>query len=476
MTIDLSALRGDLPKRRWFPAKHRTIANLRLLDSAVVAEGDEDLVLALVSVAFDDGGEMMLHLPLLVSNDGQRDVSEDPDRLRVFGEALAHGQPIKGEHGIFHMSGPGLDPENPPGAHSAWVIPGEQSNTSVVLDDSVILKFFRKVEPGPNPDLELARLLTNEGFRSIPEQVGEIFYEFQTDEDSGPETPRTPDIDLGIAQRFIPGGKEGWDLTIEMLGGLIAEIHEADAPEDMPQLIEERAADLMGAVAQLGEATATLHVTLAREDFEDEFRPEVVAPETLRRWVDQAELRLDQLSQCSTEIAGMRSHISQRLAAILQIEDAGMVTRIHGDYHLGQVLRVPRTWYILDLEGEPAKTLEERRAKHSPLKDVAGMLRSLSYAAHAALRESGNQEDRGERMAWLTTWEELARERFTSAYLARAHEGRFLPSEHTTIDQLLSFFELDKALYELEYELGSRPEWAEIPLNAIAAIVERGNK
>jgi maltokinase len=475
MTIDLNALREDLPNRRWFPAKHRTISDVRVLDSAVVSEGDEDLVLALVTVTFDDGGEMMLHLPLLVSENGQRDISEDPNRLRVLGEALAHGHPIKGEHGIFHMSGPGLDPENPPGVHSAWMISGEQSNSSVVLDDAAILKLFRKVEPGPNPDLELARLLTNEGFRSIPEQVGEIFYESQTDEDSVPESPRTPDIDLGIAQRFIPGGKEGWELTLEMLGGLLSEIHEADAPEDMPQLIEERAADLMGAVAQLGEATATLHVTLAREDFEDEFRPEAVLPETMRRWVDQAQLRVDQLSERSREIAGMRARISERLGAVLELEDAGMMTRIHGDYHLGQVLRVPRAWYILDLEGEPAKTLEERRSKHSPLKDVAGMLRSLSYAAHAALRE-GDEQARAGHVAWMATWEELARERFTSAYLARAHEGRFLPSEHTSIDQLLSFFELDKALYELEYELGSRPDWASIPLKAITTIIERGDR
>ena len=167
----------------------------------------------------------------------------------------------------------------------------------------------------------------------------------------------------------------------------------------------------------------------------------------------------------------------RQIDRIRDVEAAGSKTRIHGDYHLGQVIRGLR-WMILDFEGEPVRTLEERRRKHSPLKDVAGMLRSFSYAATSVLFERAEPDSDGWRglQPWADTWEALARERFLGSYLRKSHEGRFLAPEREVLAALLDFFEIDKALYELEYELRHRPEWVRIPLAGLARVIERGEK
>lgn len=480
MNIDLTELQRELPNKRWFGDKSRAVTSVTLVDHGILDERDgSTLILGLAEVAFSEGPTALYSLPLVVEADGRAwDATDDPERFRVLGDMLAHGHPIKSEHGIFHFSGPGLDPGNPPGAGSIRKIDGEQSNTSIVFDDSVILKFFRKVEPGPNPDLELTRVLTNEGFRSIPEQVGEIFYEPTADEEVVPEETPEPSIDLGIAQRFVHGGREGWVIALEHVGQLLDQIHEADVPEDRPLLVEERSAEILAALEQLGDATATMHVTLAREDMEAELRPEPVTPEDLEHWSKDAIRLLNTTVAASEQLRERNDQIKRMLERLPGIESAGSRIRIHGDYHLGQVLRVPRLWYILDFEGEPARSLEDRRAKQSPLKDVAGMLRSLSYAAHASLFDRcGPDDEQWARLEpWALAWEEAARDRFLSSYLAKSHEGMFLPNDEDSILDLLDFFELEKAIYEVGYELGARPEWVRIPLRGIERILERGEK
>ena len=474
MNLDLEQLKEQLPQRRWYGDKTRTITDIAIVDVGTIDDHDQEaLVLAIVEVHFSDGGSSLYSLPALVGATGHiRDAIEDVDRLRVVGEVLAHGSPIKGEKGgVFHFSGPSLNPTSPPGATSIWAMGVEQSNTSVVFDDSVILKFFRKVEPGPNPDLELTRLLTNQGFQSIPSQVGEIFYEREEEEEGGFA------IDLGLAQTFITDAKEGWTYVLERLAALYNAIHKQDAPEDRLLLVEERAAELLSAIGQLGEATAALHVELSREDLETELLAEPVTHEDLKAWSVSTIERLNGLLGEALELEPWAEGMAERLRKVTWMNDAGHKTRIHGDYHLGQVLRVPRAWRILDFEGEPARTLQERRAKHSPIKDVAGMLRSFSYAATASLFErSQPDDDEWARLEpWALTWERLAREHFLAAYLANAHEGRFLSADREELAVLLDFFELDKALYEVGYERGHRPGWLRIPLRGIQQVIERGD-
>lgn len=474
MNLDTTNLAGLLSDQRWFGDKGRAITEVTHIDHGAVEDRDDPLVLALVRVHFADGGSALYHLPLIVSSDGTpKDASEEPERLKAFGHLLAHGHPIKGEHGVFHFSGPSLDPMSPPGQHSAWMIGTEQSNTSVVLDDHVILKFFRRVEAGPNPDLELTRLLTNEGFNNIPAQLGEIFYE--RNKESEEEVPF--EVDLGIAQTFVQGATEGWAATVQRIHRMFDEVHPEDTPEDRPMLVEERASELLDAIEQLGEATGDLHVTLAREDFEPEVRPEPLESHEI------AELARDMLACVSTlegdvpELSQMSDQIAAHIQAIDSITDFGQKTRVHGDYHLGQVLRSSRQWLLLDFEGEPARTLVERRQKQSPLKDVAGMLRSFNYAAYAALFERCEPDDEEWKRLepWAGTWEALARTRFITAYLTKSYEGHFLPQDRDSLALLLDLFELDKALYEVRYERGHRPHWLRIPLRGIAEIIERGD-
>ena len=474
MSLDLSTLIHSLPEQRWFGDKSRPIESAHVVDHAVIQEGDEDLILALARVTFNEGDPSSYTLLLLRNSDGNlRDASSETGRLGIFGELMAHGQPIKGEHGVFHFSGAGLDPSAPPG-HDVRPIGTEQSNTSVVMDESIVLKFFRKVEAGPNPDLEITRLLTNEGFDYIPAQVGEIFYE--SDPASG--TPAEECLyDLGIAQQFAGACRDGWESVLEDVAHLLDEIHPHDTREDIPTLISERAADSLAAIEQLGDATGSLHVLLGREEFGPELLPEEIQAEDLKSWSVGAQQRLERLAPKVPELADLAERITARVEYITSLAEAGRKIRVHGDFHLGQVLRSARSWLILDFEGEPARRLEERRAKQSPVKDVAGMLRSFSYAGYSALlaRSQPDDERWAELETWTLSWETLARERFLIGYLTASHEGRFLPPERASVGALLDFFELDKALYEVDYEVDNRPDWLRIPLQGIRRVIERGD-
>lgn len=471
MTLDLDKLSSDLPRQRWFGAKGRRISSLRLTDHAVVDDGPPQLVVALVQLAYEDGGGDLYHLPLLVEEDGSlRDAFTDPDRLRVFGELMAHGDTLKGEEGNFHFGGPGLDPMAPPGATSARVVGAEQSNTSVVLDEDVILKLFRRVEPGPNPDLELNRTLTNEAFLHVPPQVGEAVYEREVE---GEEQT----TDLGIAQRFVGDSEEGWSKVTRELHHLYDQIDEADAAEDVRFLIEQRVAGLLELIDELGDVTAAFHVTLARDSLEPDIAPEPVHQNDLTTWTEAVSLSARRLAAEGVEgVAELIDDIELRLQDVASLPPEGYKLRIHGDYHLGQVLLGPQGWLIIDLEGEPARPLAYRRAKQSPLKDVAGMLRSFSYAAVATLFDWAEPDSpEWDRLqAWASTWEELARERYVNAYLGKAHEGHYLPADRAHVMALLDVFEIDKALYELNYERNHRPGWIRIPMRGIINVVDRG--
>lgn len=468
MNLDLSAIAERLPHERWFGDKSRTISDISLIDRAALEDGEPILALVILEVAFTEGGPALYHLPLLVEPDGSsRDATSEPQRLAVLGDYLARPHPLQGDNGAFHFSGPGLDPTAPPGHRSIRSLGAEQSNTSIVMDEHVILKFFRKVSRGPNPELELTRLLTNEGFPHIPSQVAEITYE-------GEDPDEPLEIDLATAQTFVEGGTEGWSFILGELARLYDEIHEADVSEDRLVLTEDRSEASLDAIEQLGEVTALLHVTLSRQELDHELLPETADDLDLKNWVQSANEMLRHAT-AAPEIAELAPQIEERLERVLTLDDAGWKTRVHGDYHLGQVLLAARRWLILDFEGEPARTLEERRTKHSPLKDVAGMLRSLNYAAYASLFDrAAPGDDEWKRLEpWADTWEVLARERFLNAYFTRSLEGTFLPEDRSNLPPLLDLFELDKALYEVVYEMNARPEWLRIPIKGVTQILAR---
>jgi trehalose synthase-fused probable maltokinase len=463
--IDSARLAELLPRHRWFGGKDRTIREVEIWDEATLDDGSPALVVALAAVHFADATSGCYHVLLLVDGEGGiRDAFEDVERVRVLGRLMSHGETIKGSSGVFHFGGPGLDPSSPPGTDSIRALGLEQSNSSVVMDEAVILKLFRRVEPGPNPELELTRLLTAEGFEGIPAQVGEILFEGEIDDAHA-------EIDLGVAQQLIDG-REGWSEMLDAVGKLYDTAGGVDVVE---QAVEEHAGASLDELGRLGDVTASLHVVLAREGLEPDVAAEPVDNDDLSRWVQLISASLQSLLDSGIEELGAyEAAMRARIEELTAVGDPGRKTRTHGDYHLGQVLLATRGWMILDLEGEPARSLAERRAKQSPLRDVAGMLRSFSYVANAALFERAKPDSTEWRRLepWADAWEQAARQRFVGAYLATSHEGGFLPPDRDEMATMLDAFELEKALYEVSYERAHRPAWLRIPLRGIARVLD----
>jgi maltokinase len=472
--IDTQGLLETIPDRRWFGAKSRSLAGLEVLDRCIVDEGPPALVIALAELRFEDGGIDLYQLPLVVDEAGSRDAFEDGRALVVFGRLLAHGVTCPGDRGSFRFGGAGLDPSSPPGVSFARVLKAEQSNSSMVLDDDVIVKFFRRVEAGPNPELELNRVLTSEGFENVPAQVGELSYEGPLRE-GGPEVQ----LDLAIAQRFVTDGVDGWEETLRQVRDFYAwardHVQQA-APRQVRRLTEDRCESWLNMVGELGDVTARMHVTLARKNLEADFAPESLAVGDLKQWADAIMVSLASLIEAGVEgLDELRPAIEECVDRLREVDDAGLVTRIHGDYHLGQTMITPRGWLLLDFEGEPVRPLAQRRAKQSPLRDVAGMLRSFSYAAFSGLFEEGEPDGEAWRLLrpWARGWEAVTRERFLHSYMRTSHEGGFLPPRREDVTAILDVLEIDKALYELDYEQGHRPGWMRIPLQGISDVTSR---
>lgn len=472
MFFEVDRLRDQLTEARWFGGKGRPIWGLSVVDEAVVEDGPPALVLALLRVNFSDGGSQLYHVPLLVDEEGPRDAFLDIDKLRVVGDLMAHGGAVKGTSGTFYFGGAGLDPLAPPGRESIRPVDAEQSHTSAILDDEIIVKFFRRVEPGPNPELELSRLLTNEGFEHIPAQVGEISYEGDID-DAGSEV----EIDLGIAQNYVPGAVDGWVDILGHVHRLYDQITSEEPGDDIRALTEERSAVALERIEQLGDVTAALHICLSREEMQPDFAPEPADAEDIAQWTGETVTRLRELIDTGTPgLSELRPGAEKVIRRVSALDgDFGSKTRIHGDFHLGQVLFARRDWLVIDFEGEPARPIPVRRIKQSALRDVAGMLRSFSYGALVPMLERTEEgsEDRRRIEPWAETWEVLARERFLNGYTRKSHEGTFLPTDRERVAMMLDFFELDKALYELGYERGHRPHWILIPLRGIRSLLER---
>ena len=465
------ALLESLATERWFGAGSKQPTDIKFLDRATVSEGPPKFEIVLAAVTFGDKQRRVYQLLLVAEGDKSIDVSKMPSCLKPVGSLMAHGQSLAGRRGAFNFGGVGLNPLEPPGGKSIKVMKAEQSNSSFVFDGRMIMKFFRRLESGANPDLELNRFLTGVGFEGVPGQVGEITYE-------GTIERKHVTVDLAIAQQFIGRSDDGWIRTVRAVRELLENSPKGTSGRQRRDIVVETTAQLLGELEQLGDTTAGMHVTLGRDDVPPELLAEPVKPVDINAWIRRAKAALTRASKHPQFPPALHEHTINVIDGLRGLNDPGVRMRIHGDYHLGQVLFTRRGWIILDFEGEPLRTLEERRAKHSPLRDVAGLLRSLSYAASTALFESASPDsEEWRRMEpWADTWETLARDRFLAGYRRRSHEGRFLPSDRSTLALLLSFFELDKALYEYIYETEHRPEWVRIPLRGIKTVLRRRRK
>jgi trehalose synthase-fused probable maltokinase len=314
----------------------------------------------------------------------------------------------------------------------------EQSNSSIVFDEELILKLFRRLSPGINPELELLRFLTRHGFPNIAQLAGWYAYS------GGPI-----DATLGILQRFVAGGIDGWELALDRMA--------------------DGAGGVLPLLRRLGEVTGELHTVLASDPEDPTFAPEQPSVEalalltaTVDEEIEQIFLDLPDDNPELEPIRGRGEEVRERLRLLTNIGGVGQVIRHHGDFHLGQTLWTDGDWVLLDFEGEPARPLSERRLKRSPLRDVAGMLRSFSYASSTSLLVNGVAPPEG--------WEEQARAEFLAGYL-RAVDPWLIPSG-SALQKLLAVFELEKAVYELRYELNNRPDWIGIPVAGIVRMLD----
>jgi maltokinase len=430
---DEQALREFVTGQRWFGSKTRTVTQASVIDRAVFRESEPKLELQLVEIRFDTG----THETYQLLTDGDLDAIGDPRRVRELVHMIRGGAKVPAAEGIVEFgSVSGFTGAGE--LREARQITAEQSNTSIVFDEDLILKVFRRLEAGINPELELLRFLTEHGFENIAKLAGWYAY-----------AGKQMDATLGILQQFVALGEDGWDRALDaMVAG------------------DEGFLDTL---RRLGEVTGKMHSVLGSDSADQTFCPEQTSSESLGLLTATVDEEIESIFMSLPDdvhelepIRGRGEEVRERLRLLTNLGGAGRVIRHHGDFHLGQTLWAEDDWVILDFEGEPARSLPERRRKRSPLRDVAGMLRSFAYAASAAtvLRGVESPDD----------WEPRAREEFLEGYRSTV-DPTLVPSG-AAMDKLLRVFELEKAVYELRYELNHRPDWVGIPVAGIVRMLE----
>ena len=524
--LETMLLPDFLPKQRWFGGKARRIQSTWIADWAALP--NSNAVLTVVEVKYERGDADSYFLPLAVSFDAAADklIQESPssilspalsrNRRGVLHDGMLDdsacvallsviegAEQLPTRNGLIRGS-PGTQFAALRGAGEALSTirhgSAEQSNSSVFYDEQLILKLFRRVQLGPNPDCEIGKFLTEEvHFDGVPPFAGQIEYAGAGGEPAA----------LAIVQGVVVNQGDGWKLSLEELSRYYETCARASFPDDAhagstdvfdlaERATSQFALDSVGmaldSAARLGRRTAQLHLALASSTEQQAFLPEPFTAADLQdtlagvrmdaaRVLDLLKDSVAELPDDVVDIAGMVLGRRRQILASFQFpksEDEKLKRiRVHGDYHLGQVLQVKTDYVILDFEGEPARPLAERRAKQSPLKDVAGMLRSLSYAAYAALMNytARRPEDLQSLEPWARVWERSTGAEFLRAYRNATEGAAFVPRDATAFRQLLATFLLDKALYELAYELNNRPTWVRIPLLGILSLpLEAGGR
>jgi maltose alpha-D-glucosyltransferase/alpha-amylase len=373
---------------------------------------------------------------------------------------------------------------------------GEQSNTSVMFGSDFIFKLFRRVEVGVNPDLEIGQFLTTKGFQHAAPVAGMLEYR----RDNGDS------ITMGILQQYVPNEGDAWRYTLDELSRYYEKastnptaLTEAIIPnaslltllkEDVPTLAQEYIGTYLEEARLLGMRTGELHLALGSDSEDPNFAPEPFT-DFYRRSLYQSMVGLanqnlpllrqryktlpEPLQAVAKTFLEMEPTLRQRFQPIRERKIKAMRIRCHGDYHLGQVLYTGKDFIIIDFEGEPARPLNVRRLKDSPLRDVAGMLRSFHYAAFSSLvgQSAGiRPEDFAALEPWAKFWQMWVSITFLKAYLSVTKEALFLPPFLEDLQVLLDAYVIQKAIYELGYELNNRPDWTGIPLNGIRQVLE----
>lgn len=492
-TLTSDALRAYLGGRRWFGAKGRTMRSVQVeaaIPVAWPAMPRERYAIALLRLELEDGAVLRYQMPVttvpvtdplaaqalaLVDTDGAQthavvDATLMPAFRRGLGAAFRTGAKFT-EAGRTWRVEPVADTgvELP---DESRVVGAEQSNTSIIYGDLAICKLFRRLETGDNPDVEISHFLsTRTGFRNTPQLLGVMHLE----DAEGRSV-------AGMLSRFLPDSQDAWAHAVAHVNAYLGAEDESG-----------RVNAFAGEARELGAVTRALHDALSSDENDPEFAPAFATDEDVERWSASALAlltdgmtmlaarvnRLEGQSQAHARAlvqrrAALEEHVRGLAARVIDSGDPGMRIRHHGDYHLGQVLRTREAeWMLIDFEGEPARPLEERRARHSPLRDVAGMMRSFAYAAATGAMNTGGVGRDPRLEIRVARWEREVREHFLSGYLAEGGAGAdaLLPETADGTAALLEMLEAEKLFYELGYELDNRPAWTWIPLRGIARLL-----
>ncbi len=484
------ALARYVRSRRWFGGKTRTITNVAVKDHVAVGTS----LLALLTIEYTDAEADTYLLPLAITQARRADEKIDtliarlkdgcmlyePVNDDAFAQALlaaiARRRPsraFKELRGTEHLD--------------AQVIRTEQSNTAIVYGQRLFLKLFRRLEPGENVDLEVSRFLNEEtDFSHTPRLAGALEY----------RTDHAEPMTLAMAQSYTPNSGDAWTYTLDAIGRYFERItSDTSAAERVcgaGNLAGDRdfARDVLGPYLPnaelLGVRTAEMHLALASRDDIPGFAPEPFTPHYQRSIYQSIRTQIVQTlgllrrrakeNPDAQELLKHEAELQQRIRSILTNKIGGLRIRTHGDYHLGQALYTGNDFVIIDFEGEPMRPLSERRIKRSALRDVAGMLRSFHYAPYAVFfgRTAGGvirAEDAALLEAGAVFWHHWISAAYLRAYLDRSAGARHLPSSREEVDVLLNAHLLEKALYEVGYELNNRPEWVRIPLRGVLELL-----
>ena len=535
-----------LVRQRWFGGKSREIESVRVVEWAELPGISAALVF--LQVTYNQGAPDVYQLPLALSHGEEEETIRNSAAGSIVASIVHGGRECILHDAVYREdfrqallsmvgSGAGLTMSATAGGESATALTvrgepskaftasglgsdplpskigsAEQSNTSILYDRKFIMKLFRRLQPGENPDTEIGRFLTEAAqFPRIAPFLGDI--EAQSTPEAGPTT-------VAMLQGLVENEGDGWQYTLDELAryfesvltcppprgaGAVSTFLEPPATDHIPSDAREHAGLYLDAAALLGRRTGEMHLALATPTENQAFAAEPFTMADLD--ADAARIRaqvanaLDALKlgfnaltdEFTIEAAAMllarRRSLIEGANSIMQpstdgsavveghraAAQSGVRIRIHGDYHLGQVLRTRSDYVILDFEGEPARSLAERRAKQSPLRDIAGMLRSFSYAAYSALDHFAQRHPGAQKSleSWAQLWQNAVSTEFLVAWRTTVAANPHLNPQPQQASRLLNAYLLEKALYELLYELNNRPAWARIPLAGILALQQQ---
>ncbi|MDX1921040.1 MAG: maltose alpha-D-glucosyltransferase [Candidatus Caenarcaniphilales bacterium] len=524
--FELKILPAFFKSARWFTRKLKNIQKVKINNALQIIENGDDAFILMTEVFYVDGSSEFYILPVVLLDEAKAQEIllenpnsviawfEYPDSKRALIDAV-HSSPAQNwffkfiaQNRKLKINGTELSPSrstkfkklfaSTQGAElpSNW-LKTEQSNSSIVYSDKAILKLYRRIEEGINPDSEINSLLTEStDFKAVPAFLGSISY----------KADGLSPIVLGILQEYIPNQGNGWSFSIDALQSFYdkalanrAKLEEivslqkeddtklnADAKDFLKEHIGEFYLEM---IAQLARRTAEFHIALSSVKGKSDFTPEPFSMlyqrsiyQSMRGSLKRAFYSLYQsLKKLSSDLQSEAKELIGREKEILNIYQKitekkinTSIIRIHGDYHLGQVLFTGKDFVLIDFEGEPTKPLSERRLKRSSFRDVAGMMRSFSYAANSSVIQSCSirEEDCDFLKRCSNLWYEEVSSLFLKEYLSNINEHPFFPKNKNDISLLLQCFLLDKAVYELSYELNSRPDWVEIPLLGIKKLID----